>query len=319
MKKLIITATISIYSTLLFGQEKLMTENRAISDLIYRDGKLGIGTNSPTEKIRVQNGNILLSSGQSTNSSIHTGVKFSTDNLPYYSSILGYRGEGSNLIGMKFFTSDRVGNLEAMHINYNGFIGIGRSNPLEKLHVYNGNLLISSNNNTNNNVSHGILFTTDNMNYQSSISAFRGIASTFIGLDFKTSNGADNINAMRINPDGSIGINTFVTSGYKLSVNGKIRAEEVKVYTGWADYVFDEDYNLKSLSEVEAHIKEHKHLPDVPSAKEVEENGVNVGETEAMLLRKIEELTLYTIEQEKRLDKQEKLINELLKKIGHDE
>ncbi|KXX71263.1 hypothetical protein [Flammeovirga sp. SJP92] len=108
----------------------------------------------------------------------------------------------------------------------------------------------------------------------------------------------------------SLCIGTTSRGDYKLSVAGKIRAEEVKVYTGWADYVFEEDYNLKSLSEVEAHIKEHKHLPDVPSAKEVEENGVNVGETEAMLLRKIEELTLYTIEQEKRLNHQDQRLDE---------
>ncbi|KXX71238.1 hypothetical protein [Flammeovirga sp. SJP92] len=125
---------------------------------------------------------------------------------------------------------------------------------------------------------------------------------------------------------GEIGLNTSNISGYQLSVGGKVRAEEVKVYTGWADYVFEEDYHLKSLSEVEAHIKEYKHLPDVPSAKEVEENGVNVGETEAMLLRKIEELTLYTIEQEKeikslkesldKVDNQDKIIYQLLERIS---
>ncbi|KXX71225.1 hypothetical protein [Flammeovirga sp. SJP92] len=131
--------------------------------------------------------------------------------------------------------------------------------------------------------------------------------------------------------NGNVGIGTKNTAGFKLSVNGNIRATEVKVYTGWADYVFEENYDLKPLSEVEAHIKEHKHLPDVPSAKEVEENGVNVGETEAMLLRKIEELTLYTIEQDKKIKEleaknkeieeiktlylnQQKLIEQLLKK-----
>ncbi|KXX69421.1 hypothetical protein [Flammeovirga sp. SJP92] len=62
-------------------------------------------------------------------------------------------------------------------------------------------------------------------------------------------------------------------------------------------------YKLKSLEEVEKHIKEHKHLPDVPSAKEVEEKGVNVGETEAMLLRKIEELALYLMEQNQSIKK----------------
>ncbi|KXX71239.1 hypothetical protein [Flammeovirga sp. SJP92] len=119
--------------------------------------------------------------------------------------------------------------------------------------------------------------------------------------------------AMRMDYRGHVGIGTTNLSDFKLSVKGKIRAEEVKVYTGWADYVFEEDYHLKSLSEVEAHIKEYKHLPDVPSAKEVEENGVNVGETEAMLLRKIEELTLYTIEQQKLIEEQNEKISKLEK------
>lgn len=95
---------------------------------------------------------------------------------------------------------------------------------------------------------------------------------------------------------------------YKLSVNGKIRAKEVRVETGWADFVFFEDYKLPTLQEVEAHINEKGHLKDIPNAKEVEENGVFLGEISSKLLQKIEELTLYTINQEKK-------INELTKKM----
>jgi len=69
----------------------------------------------------------------------------------------------------------------------------------------------------------------------------------------------------------------------------------------WPDYVFKPHYNLRSLSEVEQYIKTHQHLPDVPSEKEVKANGIDVGETQAILLRKIEELTLYMIKQEKEL------------------
>ncbi|OJJ18616.1 hypothetical protein BKI52_23685 [marine bacterium AO1-C] len=100
-----------------------------------------------------------------------------------------------------------------------------------------------------------------------------------------------------------VGINTNQLSDgstdYTLSVNGKVRATEVKVYTGWADYVFEEGYQLRSLEEVEAHINQNGHLPDVPSAKVVEKNGIFVGEMNATLLRKIEELTLYMIESNK--------------------
>jgi hypothetical protein len=114
-----------------------------------------------------------------------------------------------------------------------------------------------------------------------------------------------------------LGINTKKTEDagviYTLSVNGKIRATEVKVYTGWADFVFADDYQLKSLNDVEKFIQENKHLPDVPSEKEVTENGIFLGEMNATLLRKIEELTLYSIEMNKRIEKLEQE-NQALKK-----
>lgn len=89
----------------------------------------------------------------------------------------------------------------------------------------------------------------------------------------------------------------------KLEVNGTIRAKEVIVETtgSWADYVFDKDYQLPSLTEVENHIKAHQHLPEIPSAAEVNANGVNLAEMNVKLLQKVEELTLYIIEQEKRI------------------
>ena len=103
--------------------------------------------------------------------------------------------------------------------------------------------------------------------------------------------------------DSNIGIGTdsFVdgTDTYRLSVYGKVRAHEIKVYTTWADYVFESNYKLPTLTEVENYIKEKGHLIDIPSAKEVEENGIKLGEMNKLLLQKIEELTLYTIEQQK--------------------
>jgi len=117
---------------------------------------------------------------------------------------------------------------------------------------------------------------------------------------------------MRIMGDGSVGIGTSApNSNYKLSVCGKIRTTEVVVETGWSDYVFDKDYKLPSLNEVEKYIAEHKHLPNVPSALEVEQNGVSIGETEATLLRKIEELTLYVIALEKSVNEQQEKIKVL--------
>jgi hypothetical protein len=112
---------------------------------------------------------------------------------------------------------------------------------------------------------------------------------------------------------GNVGIGTTSPGSFKLAVEGKIGAREINVTTAaWSDYVFNEDYKLRSLKEVNQYTKENKHLPEIPSAKEVIENGQNLGEMNALLLKKIEELTLYVIELKKRDEAQQKEI-EILK------
>jgi hypothetical protein len=94
-----------------------------------------------------------------------------------------------------------------------------------------------------------------------------------------------------------------------LKVAGTFVANSIEVKTNvWSDFVFSENYKLPSLSEVKAHIEEHKTLPDIPSEAEVKENGIDVGAMQAKLLQKIEELTLYTIQQQE-------LIENLVQKI----
>ena len=102
---------------------------------------------------------------------------------------------------------------------------------------------------------------------------------------------------------GKFGIGTTKPSA-KLSVNGKIHTKEVRVdlkLSDWSDFVFYDNYNLPTLEEVENHIKEKGHLKNIPSAIEVDKNGIYLGEMDAKLLQKIEELTLYTIAQEKEI------------------
>ncbi|WP_374949937.1 hypothetical protein [Mucilaginibacter sp.] len=124
-------------------------------------------------------------------------------------------------------------------------------------------------------------------------------------------------------PGGNVGIGTGTPGTFKLAVNGTIRAKEIKVETGWSDYVFYKNYNLLPLSKVSSFINANKHLPDVPSAAEVEANGIDLGKTNALLLKKIEELTLYLIDQnkelanlKKRMASQERLNKRLFKKIA---
>lgn len=116
----------------------------------------------------------------------------------------------------------------------------------------------------------------------------------------------------------NLGIGTDLSSNpnnYKLAVNGTIGAKEVKVEltsATWSDFVFNDNYQLMPIKDVENFIKEKNHLPNIPTANEVEKNGVNLGEMDAKLLQKIEELTLYMIAQDKRIEKLEKE-NETLK------
>ncbi|MFJ1288321.1 hypothetical protein, partial [Acinetobacter baumannii] len=99
-----------------------------------------------------------------------------------------------------------------------------------------------------------------------------------------------------------------------LSVNGNIKTQKLIVtQTGWSDYVFAPGYQLKPLIEVGKFIHENRHLPDIPSEKEVKEKGMDVGENQALLLKKIEELTLYIIELDKKNKRQQKQIDQLLK------
>jgi hypothetical protein len=103
---------------------------------------------------------------------------------------------------------------------------------------------------------------------------------------------------------------------YQLYVEKGIRTEKVKVDVkngNWPDFVFEDNYTLPSLMEVEQFITTNKHLPNVPSAEEVETEGIDLGEMDKILLQKIEELTLYTIEQQKQLELLKKEL-ELLKK-----
>jgi hypothetical protein len=108
-----------------------------------------------------------------------------------------------------------------------------------------------------------------------------------------------------VKADGKVGIGT-ASPTHALSVSGSIRTKEVIVETtGWSDYVFAKDYKLAALCEVERQIQQSGHLPGVPSAADLDEKGVNVGSMQALLLAKIEELTLHLIAQEKRLTAQD--------------
>ncbi|MFH0894115.1 MAG: hypothetical protein V2A54_06745 [Bacteroidota bacterium] len=142
---------------------------------------------------------------------------------------------------------------------------------------------------------------------------------TVVGKDDPTGNGGDlwvwNNNYMALTNNTKVGIGTTdVPTDGKLAVDGKIYARAVEVnLNSWADFVFNPNYNKLSIYDLEMFIKKNNHLPGVPSEEEVKKDGINLGEMDALLLQKIEELSLYIIEMNKKMDEQQKKI-ELLEK-----
>jgi hypothetical protein len=118
-------------------------------------------------------------------------------------------------------------------------------------------------------------------------------------LALSTTSGGGLNEAMRITFEGNVGIGT-TNPQHLLSVAGIIGAQEIVVVSGGADYVFDPKYRVAPLSEVAAYIEENHHLPGIPSAKDVAERGVSLGDMQAKMLAKIEELTLHMIDSEER-------------------
>lgn len=201
-------------------------------------------------------------------------------------AILGTNAATANL-------SLRPAGVNVMMLQSNGRVGIGTSNPGAifgemvsingATNILNGNVLYFSNpGNTNG----------------------AGIRSTSVSsggaADLNLFGGAGIGTGIFIQNEGNVGIGTTDTQGYKLAVNGNIRTKEVKVEnTNWPDYVFTKEYQLPTLQQTEQHIKEKGHLPGIPSAEEVKAKGIDVGEMNAKLLQKIEELTLHLIQQDK--------------------
>jgi hypothetical protein len=119
--------------------------------------------------------------------------------------------------------------------------------------------------------------------------------------------------------DGRVGINTTnLASGFELSVRGQVIVEELVVqnYASWPDYVFADDYDLMSLDELEASIRQNRHLPGVPKASEVEGAGISIGDMQRRMMEKIEELTLYVLQQNKRLSAQEAELENLRGRVA---
>lgn len=235
--------------------------------------------------------------------------------------------------GIRLQTGDGLG----IQLLKEGNVGIGTSNPLAKLDV-SGNIIAGGASSTEGINAFAIRYEDGSLNNWGSL---RSASTSYMGFGVKadknngnswvSSNGTLSLNKSAFTvgvegfkflmaPQQQVAVNATVTMNEIMVINpngnaalqGKFEAKEIKVtLTPTADFVFENDYNLPKLEDVEKHIKEKKHLPEIASAKEMEKEGVNVGEFQIKLLQKIEELTLYTIEQDKQLKKQAEEIKEL--------
>lgn len=224
------------------------------------------------------------------------GLKFVNDTWQPVAPTGWFSGYG----GMKFFTSGQ----RRLSIHANGTLEA--SNPLIMAPAAAANNYIQFKNNGTNLAimgSSGSIYGNNPDNFGLSVYGSGN-------LEFSTAN----TKQMVITNSGYIGIGTSVPTE-KLSVKGKIRAQELKIESSttgnWPDYVFKPTYKLTPLPELEQFIKTHQHLPEVPSAKQVAANGIEVGANQALLLKKIEELTLHMIEMNKNVEVLNNKVNQL--------
>lgn len=284
--------------------------------LINHNGNIGIGTTNPSNYRLVIHGT----------SNTHSLLKFSNDGNNDKGLQIGNVNYNSNNAEIWNWENGyfRIGtnNNEHLRVSPNGNIGIGTTSPSEKLEIVddNASLRIRSTNLANNSslkldwgINHGYHIS---YNPNSAVTYFdskhNAISNTPYG-DVLFRRNVDNVMKETFvikGNSGHVGIGTVDPGAWRLAVHGNIRAKEIKVETGWSDFVFYDDYKLPTLEEVETHIKEKGHLKDIPSAKEVAANGIFLGEMDSKLLQKIEELTLYTIEQEKKIKVLEKQVQE---------
>ena len=197
--------------------------------------------------------------------------------------------------------------------NSKGALGIGTKTPNEQLHVM-GSATIEGNLINPNDLHYKVGSHTlelQSNNGSDVVLTFHRAGHSSANIKYNSarelvlsSSGHPTDKHMLIKQNGDVGIGTSQTHGYKLAVAGDIISEEVQVQlqTDWPDYVFEADYELTTLEETEAFIETEGHLPNIPSAQEVAEAGIALGEMNALLLEKIEELTLHLIEQNKQIE-----------------
>ncbi len=300
---------------------------RSILHMIGDNGQVGIGTSNPISALDVE-----ANGGQNIPSIVASS---NADNKIFMVPLLGEGGleRKSSLSYLSkdgdagLFWTDHItdpngkaglviapisSTSAGMRIDYMGNVGIGIKNPMSKLHVKgkvrSTDMFVENRTTTSK-------LTIFNKEYPPQdgfvlVTDVDGNASWTEPAGFgywqKNTNNENDL----YYKDGNVGIGTINTYGYRLAVDGKILTDEVMVKdpVDWFDGVFEPDYNLMTINELEMFINSHGHLPDVPSEETVMENGYGLADMNGILLKKVEELTLYIIEIKKAMDEQNKVI-----------
>ncbi|HEY8898621.1 MAG TPA: hypothetical protein VIM79_27520 [Niastella sp.] len=295
---------------------------------IYRDGNVGIGTTTPRALLSLGatsgGKKLLVYDNPSTNVQAGLGIDMS-NTVGRELSIFHPTSDGVNgIISFGRILESNGSYSETMRLTGAGNLGIGTTNPRALLSLgatgYGKKLLVYDNPSTN--VQAGFGIDMSNIGGGRELTVFHPSSN---GIDGKISFGrilestGAYTETVRITGEGNVGIGTTNPGSFKLAVEGAMAARSVKVTSSqFADYVFEPTYKLRPLSTVESYINENKHLPGMPSAKEIEkEGGFELAAMNVKLLEKIEELTLYVIEIKKE-NEQMKKENAQMKKAIND-
>jgi len=266
--------------------------------VINSSGYTGVGLNNPYTRFHIRNGASGVSSAHTNgltienNSDVGINLLSPNSNMGriYFGDPQSFTTGSIEYVHNGDFFKFRTNNSEKFRITSDGKIGVGTVSPQYSMDVH-GNVRAKQHLITGGDLSNGRVYIRD------------------IGGNQKILLQSDGVSYFN---SGNVGIGTS-TPQSKLAVNGQIRATEVKVLAEISvpDYVFETDYKLRTLQETKEYITENKHLPEIPSAAEIGENGIDLGDMNMKLLKKIEELTLYLIEQNKEIMEMRKEINAL--------
>lgn len=259
---------------------------------IYNMSNVGINTDNPQSKLHILDGNNNIRIGDFNAST--AGIELSDGQINSSSSVYLFGWGNSFRIGIG--SPNETNHLFTL-LN-TGRVGIGTMTPEANLHIKYTNITP----NAILRLESSAIEQNASMQYVTG-GVWRWELGTGISsqTNFELYDRVNNKSCFVVKSDGTIGIGT-ITPKYKLDVIGTIRASEIIVDLNGADFVFEENYKLMPLNELEKFVKEQKHLPEIAPAKEMEKNGTDLGNLNSKLLQKIEELTLYTIQQNKKIE-----------------